>query len=139
MEQVGEGGRFRRGVFYFVVLLVFSHVVQAQMKYQTPRPDRPIRVFGGRFVFLTVQVNVILTCYAAVCLIESILGSRSKVLALVSSHFSSIAFPLGVFMGAGYYGFIHFHPKYEDTGKRVWAGGFGFVPFFATNQTHLRL
>uniref|UniRef100_A0A7S1TI09 Uncharacterized protein n=1 Tax=Compsopogon caeruleus TaxID=31354 RepID=A0A7S1TI09_9RHOD len=103
--------RARRALFYLVSVLVFSHVVLAQMRYQTPRPDRPIRVFGGRAVYLTVQVNTILMAYAALCLADCLLGQRSKVLSHASRNLSAIVFPLGVFMGSGYYGFIHFHPK----------------------------
>mmetsp|Transcript_22006 Transcript_22006/g.53757 ORF Transcript_22006/g.53757 Transcript_22006/m.53757 type:complete len:266 (+) Transcript_22006:146-943(+) len=110
---------FRRGLFYFAALVGFAVVLEAQLRYQTPRPDRPMKVFGGRFVFLTVQVNFIIAAYVLACLVESVIGRRVRGLGRATGRASAVVFPLGVFMGAGYYVLVHFHPKTRMVARAV--------------------
>jgi len=83
----------------------------AMFAFHPPRPDRPASVFGGRFVFLTVQTNFILTIYNALCLVDSLLTEESAFKKIVSKlmHITSgAAFAVGSIMGMGYYGLVHF-------------------------------
>uniref|UniRef100_A0A7S0ZD15 THH1/TOM1/TOM3 domain-containing protein n=1 Tax=Timspurckia oligopyrenoides TaxID=708627 RepID=A0A7S0ZD15_9RHOD len=98
---------------YVLFFALFINISYAQLKFHPPRPDRPDNVFGGKFVFLTVQTNFIITAYLGLCVLElTITHYRVRTVLERAVHVvSGAVFSVGFMMGAGYYALVHFDER----------------------------
>mmetsp|Transcript_7412 Transcript_7412/g.19760 ORF Transcript_7412/g.19760 Transcript_7412/m.19760 type:complete len:379 (+) Transcript_7412:21-1157(+) len=115
-----------RGLLYVACFALFVSISHAQLRFHPPRADRPERVFGGKFVFLTVQTNVVITAYVGLCVLELVLPwSRARCALARTLHvLSSSVFALGFLMGAGYYALVHFDVNTRQRAAEI--DGFDF-------------